>query len=552
MKKNSIKNMESQITDIRKNQKDSYDIFVKTQETVVTSLIKQFNIITKKKENHINRLEKAFSNVKTTTVKIFKEQYKSTNINDNYIIIDSIQNNSMNGSSNWKIEKYTNGNFFSSITENSFIKSEDNIYGSYILYRYTKLYKGFISLDIKLPYEGSFGIIFKYKDDKNYHNFIINRNEFYFLEVINGTVGNKINYTKTENNIYNFGMWIQIHLDFGNKYIRTFINKKFVCGYETRYHTYGFLGFGVNHCKEKIFIDKLVIGSLDQTKYYSDKMGKKNNIQNIFPPTIYLNKNMQVLQNGTKKKKQNKNFIFNKYNKEHTISIGNNNSNGCIPFEENFHTPLDNNWIIPENNNIWHIKRKETNIYLPSILKNFKNIYKNQDNSETNNISNDEENYLYSIKKTNQANNILIPSILLLNKQHLCTHMKSYTFQTNIKLNKISKAGIIFRVHSNHDFLSVILDISQKHGKIYLMKITKGIPFQLLTKTHISIQDNTWYNLKLSYNGSNIKLILNDEIILNSKINQNMPKQLGTLGLILLSGQCKYKNVVFTPSTSSQ
>ncbi|CRG99245.1 LCCL domain-containing protein, putative [Plasmodium relictum] len=502
-KKSSINNLNKKLSYIRIEQNNN-DSFLKVNESAVLSLIKQFDIITKKKQYIIQRLEKSLFNIKPITVETFQESYNSININDNYIIIDS--NKSINGSSNWKIEKYTNGNLFSSITNDSFIKSNEDLYGSYLLYRYTKLYKGFISVDAKIPYEGNVGIIFKYKDYNNYNNFIINRKEFYFVEVIDGKQSKKINEKKIDDS-YQLGMWTKIYIDFGYKYIRSYLNGKYVNGYETKNDTSGLLGFGVNNCKDKIFIDKIIIGSLYQAKYYKN---------NIFNKIIGKYNQEKILENENKTSKKVKNNIEQ-------------NEKKCKKYEEKFNVPLDNNWVIPFNS-YWKI---QNNFNFNYILNN-------------NNNNNNEDNYLYSIQKN--EGDLVIPSIVLLKKQNICDEMKSYTFQSSINLKKLSKAGIIFRVLSADDFLSVILDISDLLGELYLMKITKGIPYQLVASTHIPVKYNSWYNLKIGYNGSNVNITLNDEMILNAKFNEHFD-DLGDVGLIVLRGESKFKNVLFTPNT---
>ncbi|CRG96582.1 LCCL domain-containing protein, putative [Plasmodium gallinaceum] len=496
-KKNAINNLNKKLSNIRIEQK-SNDSFLKINKSAAFSLIKQFDMITKKKKYIIQRLEKSLSNIKPITIETFQENYDSININDNYIIKDS--NRNINGPSNWKIEKYTNGNLFSSITDDSFIKSSEDLYGSYILCRYTKLYKGFISVDIKIPYEGNVGIIFKYKDHNNYNNFIISRKEFYFVEVINGKQSKKINQKKIDDS-YNLGMWTKIYIDFGYKYIRSYLNEKYVNGYETKNDTSGLLGFGVNNCKDKIFIDKIVIGSLYEAKYYKNSVFDK--IINKYYQKKTLEKENEKAENIKNNRKKNE--------KE------------CKKYEEIFNVPLENNWIIPVNT-YWNVEN------------NFNTILNNNKN---------DDNYLYSIQKN--KGNLVIPSIILLKKQNICDEIKSYTFQSSVNLKKLSKAGIIFRVLSSDDFLSVILDISELLGKIYLMKITKGIPYQLIAPTHIPIKHNVWFNLKIYYNGSNINITLNDEMVLNSKFNEYFD-DLGNVGLIVLKGESKFKNIKFVPN----
>ncbi|SBT87692.1 LCCL domain-containing protein, putative [Plasmodium malariae] len=491
MKKKFINGFNKTLAGVRSEQID-YQSFLKKEESIIASLVKQFHIITNKKKFLIERLEKSLANVKAVTVQTFTEKYNSTNINDNYIVTDS--NNaiySSNWTSKWNIEKYTNGNLFSSITNDSLISSNEDLYGSYILYRYTKLYKGFISLDVKLPYEGDVGIIFKYKDYNNYSNFIINKNEFYFIQVLDGKIGKKVNSKVIHNSSYQLANWTKIFIEFGYKNIRAYINGKYALGYELKNDTLGLLGFGVNKCKEKVFIDKIVIGSLDQAKYY-----KIGNYKEISTNSQYnTEKEKKALEMDIEKSGKSEN---NERRKIERKNIDEPNQKVCREFEEEFNVPLDTNWIVPSNS-FWKI---HGGFNLSSIWG--ANNGKSTENSE------------------NGEGNLVIPSIILLKKQNICADMKSFTFQSSINLKKLSKCGIIFRVIRTDDFLSVILDTTEMTGKLYLLKITKGIPYQLNTPTHIPINPNTWYNLKVSYNGSSVSITLNDEMILNSTFNEHL------------------------------
>ncbi|SBT76235.1 LCCL domain-containing protein, putative [Plasmodium ovale] len=525
-KKSAISYLNKKLAGVRAEQRN-YESFLKIYESATSSLIKQFSIITGEKKFVIDRLERTLKNVKAITVETFEEEYRSVNINDNYIIIDS---NNIRKASNWRIEKFRNGNPFSSITnDNFFVKSSEELYGSYILYRYTKLSKGFISLDVKIPYEGNFGVIFKYKNSSNYTNFIINKTESYFIEIKEGNESKQISYQKMNSNSSNqLGNWTKIFIEFGYKNVRAYINGKFTSGYETKNDASGLLGFGINNCKEKIYIDKIVIGSLDQAKHYKNGIPKRN-IKESFS---YQSGKIKV-EMGEDKDKKN-------VEKEYTSK--------CKKFEENFLFPLDTNWVVPMRSS-WRVQGE---FQLSSIWEHIGvhagkevTVERDEDDTKRRGKPESEGSYLCGTQKPSEGN-LVIPSIILLKKQNICADMKSFTFHSSINLGKFSKSGIIFRVLSSDDFLSVILDISQLTGKVYLLKISNGIPYQLNTPTHIPIREDTWYNLSLSYDGSNVHITLNDEHVLTSKFNEHA-KELGNVGLIVLSGESRFKNIIFVP-----
>ncbi|VWU48522.1 LCCL domain-containing protein, partial [Hepatocystis sp. ex Piliocolobus tephrosceles] len=157
--------------------------------------------------------------------------------------------------------------------------------------------------------------------------------------------------------------------------------------------------------------------------------------------------------------------------------------------------------------------------------------------------------YLYGIQKTSKQN-LLTPSIILLKKQNICSNILSYKFDVSVMLKNNSKAGLIFRVLSSDDFLSIILDISETTGKLYLLKISKGIPYQLITPTHIPIVQNSWYNLQLTFNGSTVQLIMNNANIINSRFNEHV-NDLGDIGLVVLNGEAGFGNISFLPNEVS-
>ncbi|SCM06828.1 LCCL domain-containing protein [Plasmodium chabaudi adami] len=571
-KKNNINNFHKILKDIRIEQ-NNYDSFLKQVQADNFTLIKKFDIITAKKKYIIESLQKSLKNIKTMTVKTFEEIYDSENVNDNYYIMDNNdaeknyttnEVNNENMPSNWRIEKYTDGNYFSSITNDSIAKSNHHIYASYVLYKYIKLSRGFISLDVKIPYEGNFGIIFKYKDFNNYANFVINKNEMYFIELINGVQSEKINYQKINNSFRQLGNWTKIFIEFGNKNVRAYINKTFGAGYKSENNLYGLLGFGINNSKEKIFIDKLVIGSLDQAKYYKENAYDQDhnvNMEHGLQKKKLKGRTTIDEINGTKI--GDINVISHNFNNDQ-ININEPSSNeplanSCRPYQEIFNAPLEYNWIIPLES-FWRVQKNfdlipffgsnqnKSNYTKITNCDNLKsNEYNQSVNEECNKQLKNEENYLYGAQK-NIEDNLVIPSIMLLKKDRICTNIGSYTFSSSISLKPFSKSGIVFRVLSSDNFLSVILDISDKTGKLYLLKISKGIPYQLNTTTHIPINQDTWYNLVLLYNGSNINIMLNDENVFKTQINEStINNNLGNLGLIVLSGESMFKNILFIP-----
>ncbi|CAA9987305.1 LCCL domain-containing protein [Plasmodium knowlesi strain H] len=526
LKNKQINNLNKTLSKLRSEQHTCETIIRENQSSLV-SLIKQFALITNRKKMIIEKLEKALANVKPITVQTFEEQYNSTNINDNYVIIDG---RNISGSSNWAVEKFTNGNLFAAITNDRLIKSVEEIYASYILQRHTKVYKGFISCDVKIPYEGNVGILIKYRDDNNYSNFVINKKEFYFVEMTDGKRSPPIRKRQIRNLPFQLGAWATLFIEFGYKNVRAYINGKYVNGFETKNDSYGHVGIGMNNCKEKIFFDKIVIGSLDQAKYYK---GVRKSI--TIPSTNDMNGFHKV---------EGKNNLNEKPISEEATNTD--NQIKCKPFTERCNLPLDTNWIVPPNT-FWRIKN---NFALSSIWANHERgeqkhgVYPDGQNQigkmET------DECYLHSAQKRKEEENLLIPSIILLKRHNLCNNMKLFSLKIFINLKPLTKSGVIFRVLSSDDFLSVILDTTQMEGKLYLLKISNGIPYQLNAPTHMPIPPDVWHHLTVSYNGDRVNVTLNDELVVNSELNQHRT-ELGSVGLITLTGESKFKGITFLP-----
>ncbi|GAB65614.1 hypothetical protein PCYB_071160 [Plasmodium cynomolgi strain B] len=527
IKNKQINNLNETLSKLRSEQK-KYETFIRENQSSVVSLIKQFALITNRKKMVIEKLEKALANVKPITVQTFEEKYNSTNINDNYVIIDG---RSINGSSNWAVERFTNGNLFAAITNDRLIKpGEEDLYASYILQRHTKVYKGFISCDVKIPYEGDVGILIKYRDHNNYSNFVINKKEFYFVEMTDGKRSPPISKRQIKSLPFQLGAWATLFIEFGYKNVRAYINGKYVNGFETKNDSYGHVGVGINNCKEKIFFDKIVIGSLDQAKYYK---GARKSI--TIPSTNDINDFQKVEKTN--------------HSNEKTVSEEATNTDrqiGCKPFTERCNLPLDTNWIVPLNT-FWRIHK---NFALNSIWADPKRGEQTQraypdGHDQIGKIETD-GCYLHSEQKRKEEGDLLIPSIILLKSHNVCTNMKSFSLETSISLKPLTKSGVIFRVLSSDDFLSVILDTTQMGGKLYLLKISNGIPYQLNAPTHMPIPPEVWHHLTVSYNGERVNVMLNDELVVNSKLNQRST-ELGSVGLITLTGESKFKGISFVP-----
>ncbi|ANQ07231.1 Uncharacterized protein PCOAH_00018890 [Plasmodium coatneyi] len=527
IKNKQINNLNKTLSNLR-NEQRKYETFIRENQSSVVSLIKQFALITNRKKIIIEKLEKALADIKPITVQTFEEKYNSTNINDNYVIMDG---RNISGSSNWAVEKFTNGNLFAAITNDRFIKSGDEIYASYILQRHTKVYKGFISCDVKIPYEGNIGILIKYKDHNNYSNFVINKKEFYFVEMADGKRSPPIRKRQIRNLPSQLGAWATLFIEFGYKNIRAYINGKYVSGFETKNDSYGYVGVGMNNCKEKIFFDKIVIGSLDQAKYY--RGARKS---------ITIRSTNDMMNDFHKVEKTN-------HSNEKPISEEATNTDSqitCKPFTERCNLPLDTNWIVPLNT-FWKIHK---NFALNSIWADTKRGEQTErvypDGNNQIGKTNTDECYLHSAQKQKEEENLLIPSIILLKRHNICTNMKAFSLETSINLKPLTKSGVIFRVLSSDDFLSVILDTTQMDGKLYLLKISNGIPYQLNAPTHMPIAPDMWHHLMVSYNGERVNVTLNDELVVNSKLNQRST-ELGNVGLITLTGESKFKGISFVP-----
>lgn len=481
----------------------NYDEFIKSNESIAVSLIKQFNLITIHKKNRIEVLERSLTNIKPNSVETFQETYQSNNINNNYIIVDSIH--SIHGTSNWKIEKFKAGHLFSAITNDSLIASDQDLFGSYILYKHAQMYKGFISVDFKIPYEGIMGVLFKYKDSNNYNSFIISRNEYYFIDIIDGNKSEPKN-KKPLDSSWHIGEWVHIFLDFGYKNVRAFINGKYACGYETQNSSNGYFGFGVNHSKEKVFIDKITIGSLEQARYFKGQsFGTDKEERSV---------SMDQKEDFEKEEGEGAGAGVTDHD---MISL-------CKYFEESFKEPLEHNWLIPMNAK-WSVK-------------NYSGI------SSMWNKTDQQEAYVHS--KQINVKDTITPSILLLKKDKFCISLKSFTFQSAMNVESNSKTGVLFRVLNSLDFLSIIIDTSESPGTIYMLKTTNGIPYQLLIPTHIEIKPHEWYHLKIQFDGIQLQAMLNDEKILNANLNEQSD-EIGNLGLVVLVGEGKFKDIKFEP-----
>ncbi|KJP89476.1 hypothetical protein AK88_00919 [Plasmodium fragile] len=526
IKNKQINNLNKTLSKLRSEQ-NKYETFIRENQSSVVSLIKQFALITNRKKMIIEKLEKALADVKPITVQTFEEKYNSTNINDNYLIIDG---RSISGSSNWAVERFTNGNLFAAITNDRLIKSSEEIYASYILQRHTKVYKGFISCDVKIPYEGNIGIVIKYRDHNNYSNFVINKKEFYFVEMTDGKRSSPISKKQISNLPFKLGAWATLFIEFGYKNVRAYINGKYVNGFETKNDSYGHVGLGMNNCKEKIFFDKIVIGSLDQAKYYN---GARKSI--AIPSKNDINDFHKV---------QKTNNSNDKSISEETTNAD--SQAGCTPFTERCNLPLDTNWIVPLNT-YWRIHK---NFALNSIWADPKREEQAQrvypDGHNQSGKSDTDECYLYSAQKRKEEGDLLIPSIILLKGHNICTNMQSFSLETSISLKPLTKSGVIFRVLSSDDFLSVILDTTQMDGKLYLLKISKGIPYQLNAPTHMPIPPEVWHHLKVSYNGGRVHITLNDELVVNSELNERST-EFGSVGLITLTGESRFRDISFVP-----
>ncbi|EUD67862.1 hypothetical protein C922_01474 [Plasmodium inui San Antonio 1] len=525
LKNKQINNLNKTLSKLRSEQK-KYETFIRVNQSSVVSLIKQFALITNRKKMIIEKLEKALADVKPITVETFEEKYNSKNINDNYVIIDG---RSISGSSNWAMERFTNGNLFAAITNDRLIKSGEELYASYILQRHTKVYKGFISCDVKIPYEGNVGILIKYRDDRNYSNFVINRKEFYFVEMTDGKRSPPISSRQIRSLPLQLGAWATLFIEFGYKNVRAYINGKYVNGFQTKNDSYGHVGVGINNCKEKIFFDKIVIGSLDQAKYYK---GARKSV------TIPSTNNINDFHKVEKRSHSNEEAV--------TEEATNRDSQiGCKPFTERCNLPLDTNWIVPLNT-FWRIHKNFAfnSIWAdPKRGEQIQRVYSDGHN-QIGKMDTD-ECYLHSAQKRKEED-LLIPSIILLKRHNICTNMKSFSLGTSISLKPLTKSGVIFRVLSSDDFLSVILDTTQMDGKLYLLKISNGIPYQLNAPTHMPIPPDVWCHLTVSYNGERVNATLNDELVVNSKLNQRST-ELGSVGLITLTGESKFKNISFLP-----
>lgn len=541
----SLNTLSNELTRIRIAQKRHLE-FLKDSQSSIIALIKQFGIVTEKKKRRIGQLEKALKNIHPLTIETFKETYASTNINNNYIIIDS--RNNINGPSNWKIEKITKGNLVSAITNDSSIRSTEYLYGTYLIKKYTKLCRGFFSTDVQIPYMGSIGIIFKYVDDKNYSNFVISRNEYYFVEVTNGVVGKKIK-KKELDNAFQLGNWTKILIDFGNNNARIYINDEYVTGYKTEIETCGLVGFGINGASEKVFFDKIVIGSLDQEKYYKKTMSslasfgtKKIEKEEEEKEQVDVHSVRELFDEKTVRKKSTLSTVGEVHEEKEAEVKKEVETEGiaeiCKPFEEKFQYPLETNWLTQEKST-WEVTN---NSYMNYVF----------------NKQAPEDTYMFS--KQHNKSDILTPSIILLNTQNICKKLQSYLFQALINVDNSSKAGFIFRIASTVNFLSFIVDVSSVLGKLYLLKIKDGVPYQLVAPTHVPIKENTWYKLKMHYDGAHINVIFNDETVFDANVDESTPstsndlgnvgnmRNIGNLGLIVLSGQSKFKNIRFIPN----
>ncbi|KMZ81303.1 hypothetical protein PVIIG_02730 [Plasmodium vivax India VII] len=527
MKNKQINNLNKILSKLRSEQ-NNYETFIRENQSSVVSLIKQFALITNGKKMIIEKLEKALADVKPITVQTFEEKYNSTNINDNYVIIDG---RSVSGPSNWAVERFTNGNLFAAITNDRLIKSGEELYASYILQRHTKLYKGFISCDVKIPYEGNIGIVIKYRDHNNYSNFVINKKEFYFVEMTDGERSPPISKRQMKSLPFQLGAWATLFIEFGYKNVRAYINGKYVNGFETKNDSYGHVGVGMNNCKEKIFFDKIVIGSLDQAKYYN---GARKSV--AIPST----NDMDDFHKGEKTNHSNEKPVS-----EEATHIA--SQIACKPFTERCNLPLDTNWMVPLNT-FWSIHK---NFALNSIWADPKREEEQTQsvhpggNNQIGKVDTD-ECYLHSAQKRKEEGDLLIPSIILLKRHNVCTNMKSFSLEMSISLKPFTKSGVIFRVLSSDDFLSVILDTTEVDGKLYLLKITNGIPYQLNAPTHMPITPEEWHHLTVSYDGEGVNVTLNDELVVNSKLNERST-ELGSVGLIILTGESKFKGISFVP-----